>query len=467
MSERRIDVVAAGHICLDIIPGIPESAGKTIGEILRPGKLVNVDAAAISTGGPVSNTGIALALLGLRVAFMTQVGDDYFGQAVISRLQERGASDGVKVMPGEVTSYTVALAPPGIDRIFLHCPGTNNTFTSAAVNPEMVQHARLFHLGYPPLMRALYANDGEELMATFRLAKEAGATTSLDMSLPDPASESGQADWKTILRKTLPYLDIFLPSIEEAMFMLDRERFLTMKEAVGGAEIIDHLTGDDYTALADELLAYGPAIVALKSAHRGFYVKTGSAARLATMGPAAPANLEQWANREIWCPAYHVPKIASATGSGDSSIAGFLSALLNGLSIEEALQTANCVGSQNVRVLDALSGIHSWDETRAMVAALPTQNAFDPASPGWTWDEAWRGAVSVAHPNNNVQCRDVPDAALTHEGCCRLSERCAKGSYYFPYGLSRCLFEYNFPYRLLGQAIFISKPLDRRLLQIF
>lgn len=389
-TQRPIDAVAAGHICLDIIPKFPDEVGKTIGEIMRPGKLVNVEAAAISTGGPVSNTGIALSMLGLNVAFMTQVGDDYFGQAVIGRLQQRGASDGVKVVPGEVTSYTVALAPPGIDRIFLHCPGTNNTFTSAAVNAEMVGQAKLFHLGYPPLMRALYANEGEELMRTFKLAKDAGATTSLDMSLPDPASESGQANWKAILQKTLPYLDIFLPSIEEAMFMLDRERFLTMKEAVGGAEIIDHLHGDDYSTLADELLAYGAAIVALKSAHRGFYVKTGSAERLAAMGPAAPADVAAWANRELWCPAYHVAKIASATGSGDSSIAGFLSAYLRGLRIEQCLQTANCVGSQNVRVLDALSGIKTWDETQAMIASLPEQNPVNPDAPGWTWDESWR-----------------------------------------------------------------------------
>src|SRR3990170_1747954 len=129
-DNRPVDVAAAGHICLDIIPRFPEGVGKTIEEIMRPGKLVNVGDAAISTGGPVSNTGIGLAILGMDVEFVTQVGDDYFGEAIISRLRQSGHSEGVRIAKGQFSSYTIAIAPPGIDRIFLHNPGTNNTFTS-------------------------------------------------------------------------------------------------------------------------------------------------------------------------------------------------------------------------------------------------------------------------------------------------------------------------------------------------
>lgn len=390
VEDRLVDVAAAGHICLDIIPKFPEGVGKTIDEIMRPGKLVNVDMAAISTGGPVSNTGIGLSLLGIKVEFITQVGDDYFGEAIISRLQKSGQSEGVKISAGQHTSYTIAIAPPGIDRIFLHHPGTNNTFTSESVDASLVRKAKLFHLGYPPLMRGLYANDGEELMKTFKLAKEAGATTSLDMSLPDPTTESGKANWDKILQKTLPYVDIFLPSIEEAMFMNQRERFFELKKQTGGAEILDLLKGSDYTQLAETFLGYGSRIVALKSAHRGFYLKTGSTEKLSNMGAAQPKDINAWADRELWCPSFHVDKIASATGSGDSSIAGFLSAYLRGESIERTMLFANCVGSQNIRQLDALSGIKTWEETVAMVEGNLQQNKLDPETPGWNWDSNWR-----------------------------------------------------------------------------
>ena len=390
VENRPVDVAAAGHICLDIIPKFPDNVGKTIEEIMRPGKLVNVEEAAISTGGPVSNTGIGLSILGMDVEFMTQVGDDYFGEAIIARLKQCGHSEGVKIAKGQFSSYTIAIAPPNIDRIFLHNPGTNNTFTSESVNSDLVRNAKVFHLGYPPLMRGLYVNDGEELTKTFKKAKEAGATTSLDMSLPDPASESGRVNWDLILRRTLRYVDIFLPSIEEGMFMTQRERYLDMRQKNGGKEILDLLIGDDYTPLADRFLAYGSRMVGLKSGHRGWYIKTGSKEKLAGMGPAEPTDLDAWANRELWAPSFRVPKIASATGSGDSSIAGFLSAYLRGERVERCLQFANCVGYQNLHELDALSGIKTWDETVAMVAANLPQNELDPKSPGWKWDSRWR-----------------------------------------------------------------------------
>jgi sugar/nucleoside kinase (ribokinase family) len=216
-------------------------------------------------------------------------------------------------------------------------------------------------------MRALYQNEGEQLAETFRLAKQAGATTSLDMSLPDPRSESGQAPWSRILEKTLPNVDIFLPSVEEALFMLRRERFLALKQQTGGAEAIDLLEPNDYRDLSSALLELGSSLIVLKSAHRGFYLRTAGGKRVAGIGPAAPAQPEEWASREVWCPAFHVGRIASATGSGDSSIAGFLAALLRGESLPRCLRFANAVGAQNLTELDAVSGIKGWEETVAQV----------------------------------------------------------------------------------------------------
>ena len=84
----------------------------------------------------------------------------------------------------------------------------------------------------------------------------------------------------------------------------------------------------------------------------------------------------------------------SATGSGDSSIAGFLSAYLRGLTIEDALKYATCIGLQNVRVLDAVSGIKTWDETTAMLKAnMPMIDAHIEAD-GWKYAKShglWAG----------------------------------------------------------------------------
>lgn len=391
MAKDTFDVAAAGHICFDIIPKFHDTGSRNIGEIMTPGKLVNMGPVATSTGGPVSNTGIGLHILGMDVRFMAKVGDDDFGKAVIERLGRYGSAEGIKVEKGGHTSYTVALAPPGIDRIFLHHPGTNDTFSSADVDYTLVEKARHFHLGYPPLMHNMYADEGRELAEVFRRAKQAGATTSLDMSLPDPRSESGQAPWDVILKKTLPYVDIFLPSIEEAVFMMQRDRFLQMKKEHAGAELIDFFDINDYTALSEQFLQFGSKIVALKSGHRGFHVKTGEQTRLADMGRAKPGDPANWHDRQLWCPAYHVDPIASATGSGDSSIAGFLSAYLRGQSVERCITYANCVGSCNLTQLDALSGLKNWEETTRLAEdKTRRQNMFEIKAPGWVFDNDLR-----------------------------------------------------------------------------
>ncbi|MHC4797661.1 MAG: carbohydrate kinase family protein, partial [Planctomycetota bacterium] len=359
-----------------------------IGEIMTPGKLVNMGPVATSTGGPVSNTGIGLHILGMKVKFMAKVGDDAFGKAIIERLKEVAPAEGIKMEKGGHTSYTVALAPPGIDRIFLHHPGTNNTFISDDVNYDLVGQARDFHLGYPPLMHDLFTNEGKELVATFRKAKETGATTSLDMSLPDPNSESGKTKWDKIINKLLPYVDVFLPSIEEAVFMMQKDRFLKMKQELGGAELIDYFEAGDYTALAEQFLKLGSKIVCLKSGHRGFYIRTADKSKFADMGRAKPADTDNWSDRELWCPAFKVDPIASATGSGDSSIAGFLTAFLRGETVERALKLANTAGSLNLTQLDALSGLKQWDETSKMANDKSRKlNDFEIKTPGWSFDD--------------------------------------------------------------------------------
>ena len=71
-------------------------------------------------------------------------------------------------------------------------------------------------------MRRMYANGGSELASLMQRVKSAGLLTSLDMSYPDPNSEAGRINWSALLERTLPDVDVFLPSLDEILFMLDR-----------------------------------------------------------------------------------------------------------------------------------------------------------------------------------------------------------------------------------------------------
>lgn len=395
---RRFDVMVAGHVCLDIIPRFTDTGARDIAGIMRPGKLVNVGEAAVSTGGPVSNTGLNLKTLGSSVCFCACVGDDAFGKLTIDLLRAGGNADGVRVLQGAPSSYTVVVAPPGIDRIFLHNPGTNNRFGAENLDPGLVKQCRHFHFGYPPLMDRMFAGEGEELERVFRIARDAGATTSCDMTLPDPASQSGKAPWRKILERILPHVDLFLPSVEETFYMLWPEEFLARKARHNNADLIDYFTPPDYARAAKEALAMGAKMVSLKSGHRGFYIRTASAGRLAAMAPGRKADWRAWSDRELWAPAFVVDRFGSATGSGDSAIAGFLGAFLRGLPPEQALKYATCCGLQNVRVLDAVSGIKTWEETTRMIGQnMPVIDARIDA-PGWKYSSShavWAGPGDV------------------------------------------------------------------------
>ena len=169
MSKK---VIVAGHICLDITPVFPPGKKKSISEVMMPGKLVQMNAASVSTGGVVANTGLAMKILGASVKLMGKVGKDAFGDMVCSIMDRYDAGEAMIRAEGEATSYTVVVAVPGIDRVFLHCPGANDTFRTSEVDLEELEDTALFHFGYPTIMASMYQNEGEELLKLMKKALE-------------------------------------------------------------------------------------------------------------------------------------------------------------------------------------------------------------------------------------------------------------------------------------------------------
>ncbi len=388
-GKSAAEAVVAGHICLDVIP--------TLGGVVlfRPGQMVEAGPVVFSTGGAVSNTGLALHKLGISTWLMGKVGSDLFGQAILQIIESHGPglSEGMVIVPGESSSYSIILSPPNADRMFIHAPGCNATFGADDIRYDMLGSARLFHFGYPPLMERMYANNGAELATIFQRVKAMGITTSLDLSMPDPNSAAGHADWHAILVATLPYVDIFLPSAEEILWMLRRPIFDQIAIKSETARPLDQLEPEIISELGQALLDMGAKMVGLKIGDRGLYLHTASSEALAQMGRGQVSDLTAWSDRELWAPCF-MTQVNGTTGSGDATIAGFLMGLLQGMAPEDTLQAACAVGACSVETLDALSGIRSWPETEARIAPgwLRLPLALDKA--GWHWDtaqEVWLG----------------------------------------------------------------------------
>lgn len=367
MSE--LNIVAAGHVCLDIIPTFLRGAA-TLDAVMQPGKLVDMGPAVLATGGSVPNTGLALKRLGLPVRLMGKVGDDAFGAAVrdIFRRHDAALVRTMIVDPSVATSYTVVINPPGIDRIFLHCPGANDTFGADDVPPALLEGMDLFHFGYPPLMRAFYRDAGE-LARLFKKVKACGLATSLDMALPDPASPAGQADWPAILRQALPFVDIFAPSLDEIVFMLHRERGLAVRAKAAEGVPMGGLIEDDVHALAGELIAAGVAVVMLKLGNQGAYLRVSSdERRLVACGCFAPEACGAWAGAEFFAPCFDA-QVVGTTGSGDCTVAGLLAGIAKRFGPAESVRAAVAVGSASVEQPDATSGVPAWSALDARIRA--------------------------------------------------------------------------------------------------
>ncbi len=391
MKKKNIDVVVAGHICLDMFPEFMETKKTSLDSLFVPGKLVNVGGMRICTGGSVSNTGITMHILGSGVSFMAKVGDDFIGDTILNFLKKKASAEEIKIVKGESSSYTIVIAPKDTDRIFLHNPGANDSFCSDDIDFDLLKSAKLFHLGYPPLMKRLYENDGEELKNIYERVNGLGVMTSLDFALPDPDSPSGRVDWNKVLKRVLPYVDIFLPSVEEAQFILDKKEFMKMRERAKGKELLHLFDGNELAELSGRFLDYGSKIVGLKCGNRGFYVRTAAKEKLKNIGGIY---LDNWAERELWEPSYHAEKFISAAGAGDSAIAGFLAALLKGETIEMCLNYASMCGAQNVQALDTVSGIVNWQETTRKIKSRWKKNGLRIKAVGWKFDcekELWHG----------------------------------------------------------------------------
>ncbi|OCT14667.1 carbohydrate kinase [Paenibacillus pectinilyticus] len=364
MNLSQPEVIVAGHICLDIIPTLHSKAsGK---DLFLPGKLVEVGPAVLSTGGAVSNTGLALHRLGRKVSLMGKVGRDRFGEAILSILSTHNPSlvESMIIAEGEISSYSIVISPPNTDRTFLHATGANDTYTANDLRIEQLAGARLFHFGYPPLMRQMYINNGEELSRLLKKVKKTGMTISLDLAKPDPESEGGQVDWRSILEQVLPDVDVFLPSFEEIVYMLHRDRYDQWMDESQSGDLFPYVTEGLLAEIGEELLEMGAAVVGLKLGEHGLYVRTTpSESRLMAMGLCAPTNEMRgnWLNAELLSSCYEVD-VAGTTGAGDCTIAGFLYGLLNGYSLEQTLHMAVGVGACNVEFQDAVSGIPDGTE---------------------------------------------------------------------------------------------------------
>ncbi len=361
---KKYDAVVAGYTCVDMVPGfLKNDETNNISDLLKPGKLIEIGGMDIVLGGAVPNTGLLMKHFGNTVFLNGLTGTDIIGQIAEECFNKYGASEGIIKTDEAGTAYSIVIAPPGIDRIFLESPGCNRIFNAGHINFDAVADARLFHFGYPPLLRQFYLDEGAQLMEMYRKVHETGVVTSLDFSLPDPESESGKADWRRIMQKALPYVDIFVPSLEELILIIMPGKYSEIQANCKNSDFEDEVPTELVRELGAQVVELGVRILLIKMGKRGIYFRTGDVEAVnRKLGNTLPP--AHWNNREFLCPSYQADssKIRNASGAGDTAIAAFLSSVLNADKPETAVKYATIAGRNSLYCDSIFDNMSSWEE---------------------------------------------------------------------------------------------------------
>jgi len=377
-----MDIVVAGHICLDIIPDWRIGSIKTI----IPGHILEMSGLKLSTGGAVANTGITLKKLGISTTLLGKIGSDVLGKVVLEILQKKDKAlvENMIISKDEISSYTIVLNPPDTDRVFLHYPGPNHTFTANDIPYEKIKSSRIFHFGYPPLMRKFYENAGEELLKIFRRVRKMNIITSLDMAMPDPESPAGKVDWLKFFKNVLPLVDVFIPSIDELLYMLRPAKYykISLKKEKLDITLLDQL--------AEQLIGYGTNVVAIKLGDQGLYLRTHQIEKGNLPSLIKP---KDWNYRQLLSPCF-ATEVKGTTGTGDATIAGFLAQLLNGGEPEKCVALATAVGACCIEAVDATGGIRPLPEVISRIDSGWKRLSLSIPIDNWKYDyqyKIWKG----------------------------------------------------------------------------
>lgn len=271
----------------------------------------------ITVAGTAAGTSVDLAKLGADVIAMGTLGTDALGDFIISTMQKYGIdTTNLKRVSDVQTSATMLPIRPNGERPALHVPGANGEIIFEDLDLDVIAGADFFHMGGTSLLPKF---DGEPTRKILEWANQQGVTTTFDLvAVPRP-------DLLDLIEPCLPYIDYFMPGLEEAF-------------------MISELT--DRQAAIEFFLDRGAKHTVFKMGEQGSSI----------------AYRENDEIREIRVPAFKVP-VVDSTGCGDAYCAGFIVGLSKGWDLEEAGRLGTAASGLVITGLGSDAGIVNLEAT--------------------------------------------------------------------------------------------------------
>ena len=295
-------ILCIGSVTTDIIVSPVDS-------LPAPGTLQAVQNTASFVGGCASNAAIDLARLGAPVTLSCLVGEDSFGAFVLEQVCASGADvSGVSKSAAVPTTSSVVCVGSDGERSFLYNPGSTSRFTREDIPEAALEKADLVFVAGAMLLTAF---DGQPCREFLAHARELGKFTVMDTAW------DFEGKWLPKIAPSLPMLDLFMPSYEEAARLSGKE---------------------DPAEMADFFQTLGAKSVIIKLGKDGAYFREENGA-------------------SYTLPTYRQIKPVDTTGAGDSFCAGFLCGLSQGWDYRRSGAFANAVGTHCIMAVGASTGI--------------------------------------------------------------------------------------------------------------
>ncbi|HJV63814.1 MAG TPA: sugar kinase [Albitalea sp.] len=262
------------------------------------------------SAGAELNVAIGLARLGLRVGYLSRVGDDSFGRFLLDTMAAEGiASALVQVCEGQRTGFMLKgrAADGGDPEIEYHRRGS----AACGMGPQDLQRlagVRARHLHLTGISPALSVGCRALVFDAVRWARSHGIGISFDPNLR-PRLWGSAAEMASIVNELAALCDLLLPGIDEG-------RCLTGLQSP--------------EAIADHYLERGASEVVLKLGAQGAWCAARDGTR--QLVPGVP-----------------VPHVVDTVGAGDGFAVGVISGRLEGLTLPEAAMRGNRIGARVVQ----------------------------------------------------------------------------------------------------------------------
>jgi len=300
------DIITFGSATCDIFLKLEKPEIES-GKVCFPlGDKVEVGDWAMHSGGGGTNTACTFALQGLKAAYYGQVGDDYFGQMVMSDLEKRGVSlKMVKKTSKKPTAISVVLSPFIADRVVLVAPGACHFLKSEEIAWPKIKDSRWFYLA------PFYEKSAGLFLNLVDFAKKNNIKIAAN-----PSRSQIEQD-KEELKKILSGVDVLLLNLQEAALLAD-------------------LPESNERSLGEKIKALGCGLVAITRGDRGALVFDG---------------------RDFYEAGVFKIDVEERTGAGDAFGSGFVAGLLQKNDIEYAIRLATANSASCLTQVGAKNGL--------------------------------------------------------------------------------------------------------------